>query len=91
MPARRWNLARRIIAGRGSGLCWWRNFDGVFPEMPRDAFCGAGAGHQILLVIPSMEMIVVRNGGPLGDARTMQAFWAEAHRHFFQPLMQAVG
>src|SRR5262249_10337350 len=29
-----------------SGLGWWTNFDGVWPDVPRDAFAGAGAGHQ---------------------------------------------
>ena len=47
---------------------WWSNVDGVLPGLPRDAFCGAGSGNQILLVIPSLDMIVVRNGGHMGDS-----------------------
>lgn len=34
-----------------SGLCWYTNFDGVWPNVPRDAFAGAGAGNQVLLVV----------------------------------------
>lgn len=49
------------------GLCWYTNFDGVWPSLPRDAFVGAGAGHQILLVIPSLDMIVVRLGETLKE------------------------
>ena len=53
--------------GPGSGLCWWLNFDGVFRSLPRDAFWGSGAGNQVLLVSPILELIVVRNGSQLTD------------------------
>ncbi len=65
-----------------SGLCWWTNADGAWPSVPRDAFAGAGAGHQLLLVVPSLNLIVVRNGGDLGSP-----FWAAAVEHLFTPLM----
>ena len=35
--------------GPASGLGWWVNFDGVWPNVPRDAFAGAGAGQELLL------------------------------------------
>lgn len=69
----------------GSGVCWWTNFDGVWKSVPRDAFAGAGAGNQILLVIPSLDMIVVRNGSQLGDT-----FWGGIEKYLFNPLMQAI-
>ena len=49
------------------GLGWYTNFDAVWPKVPRDTFPGAGAGNQVLLVIPSLDLIVVRNGGNLYD------------------------
>lgn len=49
----------------GAALCWWSNFDGVWGSLPHDAFVGVGAGHQILLVVPSLDMIVVRFGSLL--------------------------
>ena len=43
-----------------------RNADGRYAKLPRDAFWGAGAGDQVLLVVPSLNLIVVRNGDTLG-------------------------
>ncbi len=71
------------------GIGWWSNADGRWPSLPRDAFAGAGAQHQILLVVPSLDLIVVRNGRALGPGETTEAFWAAAERHLFAPLMAA--
>lgn len=73
-----------------SGLCWWTNFDGAWPGVPRDAFMGAGANHELLLVIPSLRLVVVRNGRyltPEGGAE----FWKGAYQHFILPAVQAFG
>jgi CubicO group peptidase (beta-lactamase class C family) len=69
-----------------AAIGWWRNIDGVIPNMPRDAYWGAGAGHQITLVIPSMRIIAVRNGQTLapGDYDTAR------NSEFFQPLLEAL-
>jgi CubicO group peptidase (beta-lactamase class C family) len=49
-----------------SGLAWWvnRQADGsrVLANAPDDAFWGLGAGGQLLFVVPSLDLIVVRNG-----------------------------
>jgi hypothetical protein len=34
--------------------------------VPKDAYWGLGSGHQILLVIPSLNLIMVRNGADMG-------------------------
>jgi CubicO group peptidase (beta-lactamase class C family) len=71
----------------GSGaIGWWSNGDGAVTSLPRDAFWGAGAQHQIVLVIPSLKMIAVRNGGALaaGDYDHVR------DTLFFQPLMKAI-
>lgn len=73
-----------------SGLGWWTNFDSVWPSVPRDAFVGAGAGNQLLLVIPSLELIVVRNGELLGDPAKGESFWAGLEKYLFDPLMNAI-
>jgi CubicO group peptidase (beta-lactamase class C family) len=67
------------------GLCWWTNATGVWPKVPRDAFRGGGAGNQLLLVIPSLEMIIVRNGEWLDQKNEN----AEAE-HVFGPVMDAM-
>jgi hypothetical protein len=50
------------------GTGWWSNAEGKYPKLPRDAFWGSGAGHQVLFVVPSLDLIVVRNGSSLGDS-----------------------
>lgn len=73
-----------------SGLGWWTNADGVWPRVPRDAFAGAGAGNQVLLVVPSLNLIVVRNGANLYDPAQGEGFWGGLEDHLFNPLMGAL-
>jgi CubicO group peptidase (beta-lactamase class C family) len=68
-------------------LGWYTNVDKTWPAAPRDAFAGGGANHQILLVIPSLELIVVRNGTSMG---TDKGFWATVEQELITPLMGAV-
>ncbi len=58
--------------------------------MPRDAFAGAGAGNQILLVVPSLDLIVVRNGSLLWDDPENRMFWGGVEKYLFNPIMEAV-
>jgi hypothetical protein len=67
------------------GLCWWTNLTGVWPKVPRDAFRGGGAGNQLLLVIPSLEVIIVRNGEWLDQGNEN----AESD-HVFGPVIEAM-
>jgi CubicO group peptidase (beta-lactamase class C family) len=69
---------------------WWCNADGALPTLPRDAFCGAGAGNQILLVIPSLDMVVVRYGGYMGEGPNGRDFWAALREYLFDPLSAAL-
>lgn len=66
----------------GSGLCWWVNFDGVWPGVPRDAFAGAGAGQEVLLVVPSLDLVVVRNGNWMGPR---DRFWQDVVENILTP------
>ena len=69
-------------------LGWYTNVDKIWPAAPRDAFAGAGAGHQVLLVIPSLDLILVRNGAQLpgGD----KGFWAAIEKEIITPLMGTI-
>jgi CubicO group peptidase (beta-lactamase class C family) len=59
-----------------SGLGWWVNTapDGTrrWNSAPDDAIGGAGAGQQFLLVVPSLDLIVVRNGQQLDPALSFE-------------------
>jgi len=70
-----------------SGLCWWTNLGGQWPSLPRDAFAGAGSDHQLLLVVPSLKLVVVRSGGSL---MREDDFWAGLEEYVFSPLMRAI-
>jgi CubicO group peptidase (beta-lactamase class C family) len=82
---------RRVTTDAGTpghgAIGWWSNAEGRYPKLPRDAFWGSGAGHQVVLVIPSLRLIAVRNGASLG---------ATAEHHdmlnavLFTPLVEAV-
>lgn len=73
----------------GSGLAWYTNFDGVWPEVPRDAFAGAGAGNQVLIVIPSLDLVAVRFGAQIGSEKEGLGFWGGLERFLFNPLVAA--
>ncbi|HTM49697.1 MAG TPA: serine hydrolase, partial [Bryobacteraceae bacterium] len=64
-----------------SGLCWHINTDGFWQGVPRDGFAGLGAGDQTLLVVPSLKLVVVRNGGDLKVDRA---------RILFRPVVEAL-
>jgi CubicO group peptidase (beta-lactamase class C family) len=75
---------RRSTDGRGVyGLSWWTNgrrADGrlALPDAPAGVFYAAGLHHNILLVVPEWEMVIVRLGeGPSpegGHAGVLNAF-----------------
>jgi len=78
---------RREDPAPASGLCWYTNYDGVWGRIPRDAFAGAGAQHQVLLVVPSLDLVVVRNGAALEPGTR---FWGAALQYIFEPAVAAV-
>ena len=44
------------------GLLWWNNADGALDEIPRDAYWAWGLYDSLIIVIPSLDMVVVRGG-----------------------------
>ena len=71
-----------------NGLALWLNVDLTWPELPRDAILGAGAGHQLLLVIPSLDLVVVRYGARLAPGGD---YWPSVDEHVLAPLGAAIG
>jgi CubicO group peptidase (beta-lactamase class C family) len=77
------------------GMGFWTNGDARYSKLPRDTYYGAGAGDQLLVVIPSLNLIFVRNGEDLAppsenvdDVRA--AFHDERVKILFEPLVDAV-
>lgn len=66
---------------------WWTNYGQAMPEVPEDAYYAAGAGDRRLVVIPSLNAIVVRNGENL---TTSGSYNQADHTLFFVPMMQAL-
>jgi CubicO group peptidase (beta-lactamase class C family) len=93
---------RRVTTTAGlpgdCGMGWWTNAAGRYKALPRDAVWGAGAGDQVLLVVPSLNLIMVRNGAaleapPRSDDKLRDVF-DQYHdprtRILFEPLVAAV-
>ncbi|HEV8606233.1 MAG TPA: serine hydrolase [Tepidisphaeraceae bacterium] len=73
------------------GIGWWSNNFARYEKLPKDAFWGSGAGHQILLVVPSLKLIAVRNGDALGPAQAEPSQYHEPVRQFlFEPLIDSI-
>jgi CubicO group peptidase (beta-lactamase class C family) len=90
---------RRITGDAGlpghCGMGFWTNADGRYPRLPRDTYCGAGAGDQLLIVVPSRNLIIVRTGETLApepkDARDVfEAYHDQRVKILFEPILDAI-
>jgi CubicO group peptidase (beta-lactamase class C family) len=60
-------------AGRGYGGLFWLNRGGAMRRLPEDAYWAAGYMGQTTLIIPSRQLVVVRQGpSPGGDGPYME-------------------
>src|SRR2546421_662311 len=48
---------------------------------------GEGPGHQVLMVVPSLDLIVVRNGTAMAKEG---GFWAAVEKEIVEPVMKTV-
>jgi CubicO group peptidase (beta-lactamase class C family) len=62
---------------------WWTNGGKRVPAMPRDAFWAWGKGDEILLVVPSLKLVMVRMGKELSP----MGYDLSHDRFLFEPLM----
>jgi hypothetical protein len=77
------------------GIGFWTNADGRYPKLPKDTYYGAGAGDQLLIVVPSLNLIVVRNGEtlapePKNAKDVFEAFHDPRVKILFEPVCDAV-
>ena len=74
-----------------TSIGWKTNANGRFASLPADAFWGQGIGDQILLVIPSLDIVLVRLGRSLADdPNDESASTQELDDYLFGPLVDAV-
>jgi CubicO group peptidase (beta-lactamase class C family) len=69
---------------------WWHNNKGRYAGLPKDAFWGSGAGHQLVLVVPSVKLVAVRNGRALAPVEPPDDNRRLSYTWFFRPLMEAI-
>ena len=71
-------------------LGWYSNHTGIWKFLPRDAFAGAGAQNQLLLVVPSLDLIVVRFGDQLYGRSKGDSAHLGIERFLFNPVIEAI-
>jgi CubicO group peptidase (beta-lactamase class C family) len=69
---------------------WHLNVRREYPSLPAEAVFARGVDDQVVLVVPSLELVVVRVGAVFERARG-ESDYASLDRHLFSPLMAAVG
>ena len=55
------------------GVLWWTNKSGLMANVPKDAFWAWGLGEALIVVIPSLDLVIARNGGQSGAGATARA------------------
>jgi CubicO group peptidase (beta-lactamase class C family) len=70
-------------------LGWWSNEFGTLKSLPQDAFLAAGAGHRILVVVPSLDLVIVRYGTRMGDDHWDGDFWQVLDEVLLAPVIEA--
>jgi len=69
-------------------LGWWLNIERFSPSLPCDAMVALGNKYQMLLVVPSLDLVAVRQGGALVGKD--EPIWPSIERYLFKPLMAAI-
>jgi CubicO group peptidase (beta-lactamase class C family) len=79
------DLMTHYAGGESSGLGWWPNvINQCGQKLPKDAYVALGSGHEVALVAPSLNLLMVRNGGVLASS---DDFLAPIIQYLFDPLM----
>lgn len=82
--------ADRVVAPWGAPAAgWFLNSEGAWPSLPRDALATLGDRHQIVLIVPSWDLVAVRLGAKALDAEDVDYTRALVTR-FLDPLAKAV-
>lgn len=86
-----WESGAHGNASDHYGLLWWNNTDGTLKNVPRDAFWAWGLYDSLIVVMPSLDLVVVR-GGQRGKQwpREQEADHYHVLRPFLNPIVAAV-
>jgi len=71
-------------------LGWWSNEFGALPSLPKDAYLGAGAGHRVLVVVPSLDLVLVRYGTRLGEDHWGGDYWTSLDQILLAPIIELI-
>lgn len=85
-----WKAGDQGNASDHYGLLWWNNADGALADVPRDAYWAWGLYDSLIVVVPSLDLVVVR-GGAAGRSwpREPGADHYEVLAPFLQPIVAA--
>ncbi|MBI3596658.1 MAG: serine hydrolase [Nitrospirae bacterium] len=64
------------------------NRNGRYASLPLDAFFGEGGSHNVVLVVPSLDLVVVRNGESLADPG--EGYEDALEIHLFRPIIESI-
>jgi CubicO group peptidase (beta-lactamase class C family) len=57
------------------GVLWWTNKTGQLANVPRDAYWAWGLGEALIVVIPSLDLVIARNGGQFASDSSPDRTW----------------
>jgi CubicO group peptidase (beta-lactamase class C family) len=59
-------------ATKNYGVLWWTNNSGEMPGVPRDTYWAWGLGDNLIVVIPSLDLVIARTGNDPDDSSLPQ-------------------
>ena len=77
------------------GVLWWTNTSGELADVPRDAYWAWGLGDNLIVVIPSLDLVIARTGNDPDDS-TLPQLRRERNGHYdvlvplLTPIVQSV-
>lgn len=82
-----WDAEAHSNAPAHYGFLWWNNADGELKNVPRDAYWAWGLYDSLIVVIPSLDLVVVR-GGARGRSWHRDDDWG--HYAVLQPFLEPI-
>ena len=77
------------------GVLWWTNTSGEMPGVPKDAYWAWGLGDNLIVVIPSLDIVIARTGNDPDDSslpqlRTERNSDYKVLEPLFTPIVESV-